>query len=163
MHVQILQFMTITWFFFGAPASWESNRIVYDILSTKSVYDQSESKIVVDTLPINKASLTLIISEIGSTNQLVRFAVRLFLRIVSDDSPLDTVFKDDMTHLKRLVFPRILRNSPLPDQVAIVESIAFMIDRAPSLFSLKDPTCMSFTAELLKMLSVAGEEPVYDT
>ena len=65
-----------------------------------------------------------------------------------------------MTSLKRLIFPRILRNSPLPEQVAIaiVESIAFMMERAPTVFNTDESTCLSFTAELLKMVSVAGKE-----
>lgn len=103
------------------------------------------------------ASFTLILSEIGSTKQLVRLAVRLFLRILFRDSSLDSVLKDDLTSLKRLIFPRILRNSPLPEQVAIVESLAFMMDRAPTIFNTDESTCLSFTAELLKMVSVAGK------
>ena len=91
----------------------------------------------------------------SSTNQIVRFAVRLFLRIVSRDMLLDSLIQNDVSSMKRLVFPRILRNSPLPEQISIVESIAFMMDRSPSLFSIEDQTCLSFTAELLKMVSVA--------
>ena len=131
---------------------------VCDTLRPKAVYNHSESDIGADSPAMNHgASFTLILSEIGSTKQLVRLAVRLFLRILFRDSSLDSVLKDDLTSLKRLIFPRILRNSPLPEQVAIVESLAFMMDRAPTIFNTDESTCLSFTAELLKMVSVAGK------
>ena len=149
--------MTVTWFFYKGPASWDSSVAIPDILSPDSV-NSSHSETELDTAaPVNKASLTLILSEFASTKLLVRFAVRHFLRIVSHDNLIDDIIKDFVSSLKRLIFPRILRNSPLPEQVAIVESIAFMLHKAPSLFSIDDQTSLSFTAELLKMLSVAGE------
>jgi hypothetical protein len=74
---------------------------------------------------------------------------------------MEFAVKENVTPLKRLIFPRILRTSPLPEQVAIVEAIAFMIERAPLLFSIDDQTVLAFTAELLKMVSVAGELNVH--
>ena len=128
-------------------------------MSPKAGYNHSDTDIDADSPAMHHtASFTLILSEIGSTKQLVRLAVRLFLRIVSRDRFLDNALKDNMTSLKRLIFPRILRNSPLPEQVAIVESIAFMMERAPTVFNTDESTCLSFTAELLKMVSVAGKE-----
>lgn len=117
-----------------------------------------------DLSAISQASLTMVISEIASTKQLVRFAVRHFLRVVSHDNLIDNApaIKDNMPSLKRVIFPRILRNSPLPEQIAIVEATAFMMERAPTHFSLDDQTCLSFTAELLKMLSVADGDIVAD-
>ncbi|KAL3798859.1 hypothetical protein HJC23_004647 [Cyclotella cryptica] len=149
-------FVTITWFYFGGPASWDSSTLIYDVLSTKSTHNPCAS--LRDAKPpfISQASLTLILSEIGSTKHFVRFAVRHFLRIVTHDNPsIEFAIKEYVTSLKRLIFPRILRTSPLPEQVAILESIAFMIERAPLLFSIDDQTVLAFTAELLKMVSVA--------
>lgn len=131
--------------------------MVYDVLSPQAV-SQSETVITLDSVPtVKEASLTLVLSEFASTKQLARIAVRLFLRIVSHDNLIDEIIKDYESSLKRLIYPRILRNSPLPDQIATIESIAFMIEKAPLLCSIDDQTCLSFAAELLKMLSVAGE------
>jgi transformation/transcription domain-associated protein len=159
LHVHVAippQFVTVTWFFFGGPKAWDSGTMIHDILSPKPALSSPESE-KIDHSVISQASLTLIISELGSNKQLVRFAVRHFLRIVFRDNSFDSAIKDNSASLKRLIFPRILRNSPLPEQVAIVESIAFMMDRAPSLITIEDQTCISFTAELIKMTSVAGK------
>lgn len=154
--------MTITWFYFGGPTSWDSSTLIYDVLSTKSTYTPIAPEQDAEPPIISQASLTLILSEIGSTKHFVRFAVRHFLRIVTHDKPsIEFAVKENVTALKRLIFPRILRSSPLPEQVAIVEAIAFMIERAPLLFSIDDQTVLAFTAELLKMVSVAGELHVH--
>jgi hypothetical protein len=132
--------------------------VIYDILSPKSSHNPPQRENAVSS-NIDQASLTLIMSEIASTKHLVRFAVRHFLRIVSRDNPsvIESAIKDNLNSLKRLIFPRILRNSPLPVQVATVDSMAFMVEMAPQSFSIDDQTVLAFTAELLKMVSVAGE------
>ena len=159
--MSLSQFVAITWFYFGGPSSWDSSTLIYDVLSTESTHNPCAR--LQDATPslISQASLTLILSEIGSTKHFVRFAVRHFLRIVTHDNPsIDFALKEHVSSLKRVIFPRILRTSPLPEQVAIVESIAFMIEKAPLLFSIDDQTVLAFTAELLKMVSVAGEQNV---
>lgn len=63
-------FVRVTSFFYGNPASWEGSPDIYDILSPDG-YSQNLSS-AVKPASVSKASLTLVIAEIASTNALVR-------------------------------------------------------------------------------------------
>lgn len=64
-------FARVTSFFYGSPASWEDSPEIQDVLSP----DDKDSRMVSSTqtpVSITKASLTLVVAEIASTNALVR-------------------------------------------------------------------------------------------
>lgn len=63
-----------------------------------------------------------------------------------------------ITILKRCLFSRSLRILPLPDQVGIIEALAFLITSFPSVLPLSDQHLLAFLSELLKMLCVADGE-----
>jgi transformation/transcription domain-associated protein len=59
--------------------------------------------------------------------------------------------------VKRTLFSRSLRILPLPDQVGIVEGLAFLITCFPDVLPLTDQHLLAFLSELLKMLSIADD------
>lgn len=63
-------FVRVTSFFYGSPASWEGSPDIYDILSPDG-YSQVLSS-AAKPVSVSKASLTLVVAEIASTNALVR-------------------------------------------------------------------------------------------
>lgn len=75
-----------------------------------------------------------------------------------DSSSLDKLLADHVHSLKRLLFPKLLRIMPLPNQCAVVDSIAFILDRAPTLIPITDQNLLAFLSELLKMISIADGE-----
>lgn len=91
-----------------------------------------------------------------------RFSIRHSLQklsaqaILSSSSPvLTSLLQPHETILKRCLFSRSLRILPLPDQVGIVETLAFLISFAPDVLPLSDQHLLAFLGELLKMLSIA--------
>ncbi|KAL9186273.1 hypothetical protein ACHAXT_005511 [Thalassiosira profunda] len=110
-------------------------------------------------VPVKQASLTLILSEIASTKPLVRFAVRHALRLMTRDSAsIDALLAPHINALKRLLFPKVLRVLPLPNQVAIIEACVFIVERAPKLIPIADQHLIGFLSEILKMISIADGE-----
>lgn len=100
------------------------------------------------------ASLTLLIPH----SQL-RFVVRHVLRLITrDKTSIDTLLSPHLSSLKRLVFPKLLRTLPLPNQCAAVDACAFLLDKAPKLIPITDQNLLAFLAELLKMISIADGE-----
>ena len=66
----IFFFARVTSFFYGSPASWQSSLAVRDILSSGGgIQNQSLTD---NPVSVCKASLTLVVAEIASTNALVR-------------------------------------------------------------------------------------------
>lgn len=66
----IFFFVRVTSFFYGSPASWEGSPSVHDILSPDG--DTRISSSEAKPVSISKASLTLVVAEIASTNALTR-------------------------------------------------------------------------------------------
>ena len=71
---------------------------------------------------------------------------------------MDTLLSRHQTSLKRLIFPKVLRTLPLPNQCAAVDACAFLLDRTPKLIPITDQNLLGFLAELLKMISIADGE-----
>ena len=66
-------------------------------------------------------------------------------------------FSSQAKAVKRTLFSRSLRILPLPDQVGIVEGLAFLISSFPDVLPLTDQHLLAFLSELLKMLSIADD------
>jgi hypothetical protein len=79
-------------------------------------------------------------------------------QITRDRATLGSLLSRHQTLLKRLIFPKILRTLPLPNQCAAVDACAFLLDRAPTLIPITDQNLLGFLAELLKMISLADGE-----
>ena len=158
-------YLQISWFFFGGP-DWR-DELVQDVLcpmlSNTKPNDEEKATSGGDgesdaptSSPRFQASLTLILSEIASTKPLVRFAVRHTLRMITRDSAsIDALLANHTSTLKRLLFPKVLRVLPLPNQCAVIDACAFILTRAPKLFSIADKSLLGLLSELLKMLSIA--------
>jgi len=160
-------FLQVSWFFFGGPPSWkEGSPLVHDVLCpTRSNKRSGVSLKKEETMEgggpivVKDASLTVILSEIASTKPLVRFVVRHVLRLITRDSAsIDALLSNHGNSLKRLLFPKLLRTLPLPNQCAAVDACAFILDRAPKLIPIADQDLLSFLSELLKMISIADGE-----
>lgn len=65
---------------------------------------------------------------------------------------------DNMRLIRRGLFSRTLRLLPLPNQVGVVEGLALLVERVPSLLPLSDQSILSCLSEMLKMASVADGE-----
>lgn len=80
------------------------------------------------------------------------------LRLITRDRALDALLSPFVNSLKRLLFPKLLRTLPLPNQVAAIDACAFILDRAPNLIPIADQNLLAFLSELLKMVSIADGE-----
>ena len=90
---------------------------------------------------------------------ICRFAVRHFLRVVSNDyKSLGQLLSDHIISLKRLLFAKLLRTLSLPDLVAVVDAVAFINEAVPNLIPIDDANMISILGELIKMVSVADGE-----
>ena len=78
--------------------------------------------------------------------------------ITRDSDTTDQLLADHVSSLKRLLFPKLLRTLPLPNQVAAVDTIAFILHQAPKLIPITDQNLLAFLSELLKMISLADGE-----
>lgn len=97
----------------------------------------------------------LLLMEMCSTKQLLRFAIRHTLQKRLAEEKVREFFSSHVTAVKRTLFSRSLRILPLPDQVGIVEGLAFLITCYPDVLPLTDQHLLAFLSELLKMLSIA--------
>lgn len=88
---------------------------------------------------------------------LFRFAVRHTLQNRLPEEKVREFFSTHVTAVKRTLFSRSLRILPLPDQVGIVEGLAFLITCFPNVLPLTDQHLLAFLSELLKMLSIADD------
>jgi hypothetical protein len=92
-----------------------------------------------------------------------RFAARFvltnyFFNVLAEDE-IDSLIQRNMSSVRRTLFSKALRLLPLPAQVGIVESLAFLVKSFPKSFSLsEDQHLMSFLSEFLKLASVADGE-----
>ena len=84
-----------------------------------------------------------------------RFAIRHTLQKRLAEEKVREFFSSHVTAVKRTLFSRSLRILPLPDQVGIVEGLAFLITCYPDVLPLTDQHLLAFLSELLKMLSIA--------
>lgn len=103
------------------------------------------------------------------SSSLFRFAVRHGLNQIYSESdnghsiPFSTLLKNHTTTIKRLLFSRSLYNLPVPDQIAVVEAVAFIVEKSPRLIPLSDSRLPAFLKDLLKMMSVADGEMTSDS
>lgn len=67
-------------------------------------------------------------------------------------------FASKVSSIKRLLFTRSLRLLPLPEQIGIIEALAFVIDCFPDLISISDQQLLGFLSEFLKMGSIVDGE-----
>lgn len=104
------------------------------------------------------------------TSTTYRFAVRHAIEHIyggegnAESNPsLDDLLTKSSSVIKRQLFSRSLRNLPLADQIATIETFAYVMKRSPGLVALSDNQVLRFISELLKMLSVADGEMAYDS
>jgi len=115
-------------------------------------------------LPTSESIPDMLVGELCSSNQIVRFAARHGLeQIYGDEVSEKTNFLSELlikrtSSIKRLIFARSLRNIPLSDQVATIETFAYIVNKAPTLVPISDNIVIIFLSELLKMMTVADGE-----
>lgn len=63
-----------------------------------------------------------------------------------------------LSTIKRVLFTRSLRLLPLPEQVAVIEALATLVDFAPDLLPVADQHLLAFLSEFLKLSSIADGE-----
>ena len=68
------------------------------------------------------------------------------------------VLEKNMAILRKTIFSRSLRNLSLPEQIASIETLLFVVLRAPKIFPLSDNLLLAYLLDLLKMLGVADKE-----
>ena len=75
---------------------------------------------------------------------LFRFVVRHSLRMLNrDGTSLEELLTDHVSSLKKLLFPKLIRILPLPNQCAVIEACAFILNRAPKLIPITDKVSSS--------------------
>jgi hypothetical protein len=89
-----------------------------------------------------------------------RFAIRFAVKNYVLNTMLDPniQFASKVSSIKRLLFTRSLRLLPLPEQIGIIEALAFVIDCFPDLISISDQQLLGFLSEFLKMGSIVDGE-----
>jgi len=60
-----------------------------------------------------------------------------------DGTSLEALLTDHVSSLKKLLFPKLLRILPLPNQCAVIEACAFILNRAPKLIPITDKVSAS--------------------
>jgi transformation/transcription domain-associated protein len=123
----------------------------------------------ISTLFYSAASIDLYIPSVLTANcfkscplppfllQLRSFAIRYTLQNRLPEDKVKEFFSKHVTAVKRTIFSRSLRILPLPDQVGIVEGLAFLITCFPDVLPLTDQHLLAFLSEILKMLSIADD------
>jgi len=104
--------------------------------------------------------LHVLINELSSISHIVRIAIRFALKnyvLETMSNPKDC-FVSKLPFMKRLLFTRSLRLLPLPEQIGVIEALAFVIDCIPGLISISDQQLLGFLSEFLKMGSIVDGE-----
>lgn len=104
----------------------------------------------------------IIIYELASPQQLVRFAARFllthFIVAPKKEKSSDPLVSDNLVLIRRVLFSRSLRLLPLPQQVGVVEGLTSIIKQFPGILPLSDQHLLSCLSEVLKLASVADGE-----
>jgi len=134
--------------------------VTSSILSLEK-YNSSFKTVSNETTNPPDAVLQMLVSELVSPNHVVRFAVRHSLRQISTTMSeqkichMEEVLGGCSALIKKLLLTRAVRTLPLPEQVAVVDALAFIVQEAPSLIPLSDQRLLETVSELLKMAAVA--------
>ena len=99
----------------------------------------------------------LLLTSRSRPSLILRFAIRHTLQKRLAEEKVRDFLSTRATAVKRTLFSRSLRILPLPDQVGIVEGLAFLITCFPGVLPLTDQHLLAFLSELLKMLSIADD------
>lgn len=75
--------------------------------------------------------------------------------MTQNSASIDGLLHSSANTLKRLLFPKLLRTLPLPNQVACIDAVAFILTKFPKLLPITDTKLQAFVSELLKMISIA--------
>jgi hypothetical protein len=108
--------------------------------------------------PLSDAVLHMLLLELSSMETISRFGVRHCLEhfcAVSGCSLSRLLNGEWLSFLKKSLLSRSIRSLPLPEQVAVVESLAFLFDKAPDQFPLGDQEVLSLLSELVKLTATA--------
>jgi hypothetical protein len=99
-------------------------------------------------------------SNFHKSHGKIRCATRpsSFLFYGGTNNGMNAVLVRNTSILKKSIFSRSLRNLSLPEQVASIESLLFVVLKAPKVFSLSDNLVLAYLLDLLKMLGVADKE-----
>jgi transformation/transcription domain-associated protein len=106
---------------------------------------------------ISQSVLSMLVAEINSTKNILRFASRhcLMQYALVNGCCMEDLLVKSVSFFRKALFSRSLRTLPLKEQVAATQALAFIIDSAPSLFPLKDTEIYPLLSELLKMTAIA--------
>jgi hypothetical protein len=116
-----------------------------------------------EIIPQSSAVSSLLLIELASNNSVVRFAARSGLEFLydgqsSDSLDMQKIISEHGSIIKRNLFSKSLRNLQLLDQIASIETFAYIIKHAPDSVPLTDNHVLVFISESLKMMSVADGE-----
>jgi len=116
-----------------------------------------------EVIPGSGAVSSLLLIELASNNSVVRFAARSGLEFLydgqsSDSRDMQRIISEHGSIIKRNLFSKSLRNLQLLDQIASIETFAYIIKHAPDSVPLTDNHVLVFISESLKMMSVADGE-----
>ena len=116
-----------------------------------------------EIIPQSSAVSSLLLIELASNNSVVRFAARSGLEFLydgqsSDSLDMQKLISEHGSSIKRNLFSKSLRNLQLLDQIASIETFAYIIKHAPDYVPLTDNHVLVFISESLKMMSVADGE-----
>jgi len=160
-----LSFLLRIYSFFYASTKNSNEFVLYDALqiseTPKQVSERSNFSSRDGFSSFHPIITQMLLSELNSPKFCVRFAARLFLKHQQDINA-DSKFHDNLaafsTFLKKLLFSRALRLLPLPEQVGLVDALAFLVQTEPQLFPLSDQHLLALLSELLKMTAIADKE-----
>ena len=124
-----------------------------------------------DLITPSTSVIQMFVGELTSSKFIVRLVARLSLQQIAHyniidttsdtgKTPMEMIVGNHITYIKRHLFSRSLRILPLPVQIGIIETLSFLVDKAPSLIPLSDSSMLAFLSELLKMSSIADGEMV---
>lgn len=131
--------------------------------SDSSTPDTPLSPARAELTPHSDAVPSLLLTELVSSKAVVRFAARnglefLYDRQESNSCNMQSLISAHGSIIKRNIFSKSLRNLQLLDQIAIIETFAYIIKHAPETVPLTDNHVLVFLSESLKMMSVADGE-----
>jgi len=107
---------------------------------------------------ITESVMHMLLLDLPSSKNVTRFAVRhcLLQYCAVAKCSLSTLLAGEwMIFVRKALLTRPLRSLPLPEQVAVVETLAFLFDRAPMQFPLTDHEVLALLSELLKLTAIA--------
>ena len=116
------------------------------------------------TFPCSDAVPSMFVTELVSTKSIVRFAARYGLKFLygnekqGEPNSLQEIITKHGAIMKRHLFSKSLRNLQLTDQIATIETFAYIVKNAPGTVPLSDSHVLVFLSESLKMMSVADGE-----